>query len=219
MSKDKPPSKAAAKALADLEALEAAAVEADQAAREASLALTKARAEHEDLDRRRWKLLRDRPELQDRDGAPVDDTNDLAKLEQERAKVGNPHDLQRECDHRRTIQNRCDERVREYRADHVAELVEGFTPRAEEATRQLADALDAARAAAEHYRGCWNRSAGLVGPVDGLTTRCVPGADEIGAVEKTLAQVGGALPVPVPDLTPPQAVVVFPDDRPGGADE
>jgi hypothetical protein len=213
MTEKKKPNKAAAKALAELEALEAEAVKADQAAREASGKLTQARAEHEALDRRRFHLLRDRPELEDSEGAPVDPRNDLGLLEKQRAKVGDLGKLQREYEHARRIEDRCNERIIDYRAQHVAELVEAFTPQAQQAARQMAEALETARAAAAHYRGCWNRSAGLVGPVDYLTTRSVPGGDEIGAVEKVLAQVSD-LPVPVPDMTPPQAVVMFPDDRP-----
>lgn len=209
--------KQAAKALKELEALEAQAVKADQAAREASSKLTQARAEHEALDRQRFHLLRDRPELEDSEGAPVDPKNELGQLEKQRAEVGDLGKWQREYDHARRIEDRCNERIREYRAQNAVALVEAFRATAEEAAQQLDDALNTARAAASFYRGVWSRSAGLIADVQGLTTRAVPGGDEVGAIERVLADLGH-LPPPIPDMTPPEAVIMFPDDRPAGAD-
>jgi uncharacterized protein (DUF885 family) len=207
-------------AMAQLEALEADARQADENARAISQQINAARADHEALDGERYRLLRDRPELKDHNEQPTDPKNDLAKLEARRSKLPDVDDLQRQYSHARTIEDRCHERIREYQQGHYDQLVLAQVPRAEDAASQLHDALDQARAAAEHYLGVKNRSEGLTHGVPDVTNRMVPG-DDISHLLRALQ--GWELPPPVQPSGPqPQAVIMFPDDRPemqGWSDE
>jgi hypothetical protein len=209
MSNTKPP-KEAVKALKELQRLEADAVKADAKAREVSGQLTRARAEHDEINRRRYLLLEDRPELETPTGAPAEAGNDLDLLEKQRAKIGDLNDLQAAYNHARKIENRCNQRITEYIAQHYPQLVDAFRPEAEAAAQQFAEAVETAKQAAYHYRGIKQRAEGLTGPVQGITTRVVPG-DDVHEVIRVLDQVG-ELPPPIQDLDQPQAVAVFPSD-------
>lgn len=193
------------RAMAELEKLEGEVTKAAEQAVRISHELTKARATHEALDSERWHLLRDRPELENHTGQPTDPKNDLGKLEARRAKAPDPGDLQAQYDHARKIENRCMDRVREFIRDNYDAVVEAHRPRAEAAAQQLADALETTRQAALHYDGTRNRSMGLTGPVEGLTTRVVPG-EAVGNLLKALE--GWDFPAPVQDTAPPETVAV-----------
>ena len=204
-----------AQAMEALEQLEAEAAEADADARDRSQRLTRAQGEHDALNSQRFRLLNRQPELADHNGNPVDPDNQLALLEQRRAEIGDLADLTRQYDHARKIEQVRNERVREFVAANHELLAAAQRPRAEAAADQLTEALKTARAAADHYLGTKNRSEGLTAPVPGLTTRDVPG-DEVHDLIRLLDGIG-ELPPPVHDATPkPQAVIVFPDDRPWG---
>ncbi len=173
--------------LAELERLDTALAEAEQAAKEAG-------EEHDRVIRRARELVEQRqheialdPELVDHRGHPVAANNAVAKIDKQLGEVGDIDDLTRRRDHARSIAEKKRQAVHRHVAQNLDAILEGLTPEAEDVAAAVQSAAAGLADAAAGYMAFARRIAGLRAASPRFT-RLRSGALESGKqVEKTAA--------------------------------
>lgn len=183
--------------LTELEDLEAAATKAIAEANQTSRELEDAHGRLRALLEERNRLVQRQPDLIDHHGTPLDDNNEVGKVDAAIADLPDIDDLNARATHTRKLERFARQKVEDHIAANFPALVEAFKPQAEEVTARLTGALSDALLVAEQYLGTFNRSVGLTAPVQGVDGRCVPGLDSVSELLRLLRDFT-ELPAPYP---------------------
>ena len=173
--------------LAELERLDTALAEAEQAAKEAG-------EEHDRVIRRARELVEQRqtrsrstPSSSIIEGQPTAANNTVGKIDKQLADLGDWNDLARRRDHARSIAEKKRGEVHRHVAQNLDAILEGLTPEAEDVAAAVQSAAAGLADAAAGYMAFARRIAGLRAASPRFT-RLRSGALESGKqVEKTAA--------------------------------